>query len=122
MKRIQKIEDYQLEELQLERLYINKYDLSLIYSYELNRYWKEFFFDIIAELSKKEGSTIHISSNNVFNDLKKDYKHIIKIFNLNIDFKDYIELNDYLSLHEWLKDNPNNDIIYQDCIYLYTDN
>ncbi|MBQ9731165.1 MAG: hypothetical protein IJV94_03515 [Bacilli bacterium] len=122
MKRIQKIEDYQLKELQLERLYINKYDLSLIYSYELNRYWKEFFFDIIVELSKKEGSTIHISSNNVFNDLKKDYKHIIKIFNLNIDFKDYIELNDYLSLHEWLKDNPNNDIIYQDCIYLYTDN
>jgi len=33
-----KIEGYQLEELSKKRLYINKYDMTLMYSYQLNVY------------------------------------------------------------------------------------
>ena len=36
-----RIENYQFEELNKEVLFINKYDLSFMYLYELNRYWKE---------------------------------------------------------------------------------
>ena len=48
---IKKIEDYQLEELKNQKVFINKYDLSLKYSYELSVYWKELFFDILEALT-----------------------------------------------------------------------
>ena len=47
---IKKIEDYQLKELKDKVLYINIYDLDLKYNYELAKYWKEFFFDILLSL------------------------------------------------------------------------
>ena len=53
VKKIKKIEDYQLKELEDKTLYINKYDLSLKYNYELASTWKEFFFDILDELLER---------------------------------------------------------------------
>ena len=51
--KFQKLNDYQYEELQKGVLLINKYDLSLKYLYEMNSYWKEFFFDLMEKISEK---------------------------------------------------------------------
>ena len=40
-----------------------------------------------------------------------NYKEIIKSYNLNIDIKDYVEINDYISYEEW-SENPDNGIGY----------
>ena len=45
---------------------------------------------------------------------------IPEIIVINIDFRDYIELNDYITLEEWLKDDFNDIIIYQDKTFLYS--
>ena len=37
---LKRIEDFQLEELKNQKVFINKYDLSLKYDYELSIYWK----------------------------------------------------------------------------------
>ena len=109
MKRIKKIEQYELNELNDERLYINKYDMDLKYLYELNLYWKEFALDLLdkfyaddlVELIKNE------ITGNLLTFIKNNYKMLIEKYHLNIDFKDYVELNDYITLKEWLdgKDN-----------------
>lgn len=104
-----KIEGYQLEELSKKRLYINKYDMSLMYSYQLNVYWKEFFFDILNALKDKNVC----EQEDLFTYMRNFYQQIIEENNLTIDFKDYITLNDYITLEEWLKDE-NNTIRYTD--------
>ena len=116
MKNIKRIEDYQLEELARERLYINKYSLDLMYSYELNRYWKEFFFDILNEVSAKHSGVVMFD--NLFEKMKKNYYNIITKYDLKIDIKDYIEISDYISLEEWLKIEGNKIIFYEDKILL----
>ena len=50
---VQEIADYQLRELAEKKIYINKYDLSLKYNYELEPYWKALFYDIVCALYKK---------------------------------------------------------------------
>lgn len=101
IKTLQKLEDYQLRQLEEERLFINKYDLSLKYNYELGIYWKEFFFDLISELIKKDGCIFQQNKNSLFDYFKKEYYNIIKEYKLNIDIQDYIEISDYISLKEW---------------------
>ena len=113
MKKGIKIEDYQLEELQNERLYINRYDMSLMYLYELNRYWKEFLFDLVSEMSSK-GYLMNFS----FDFLKKEYYNIIRKYNLKIKKEDYIEITDYISLDEWLKINGNDIVLTENEILL----
>lgn len=108
---LKKIEDYQLEELQNDLIYINIYDLSLKYAYEMNIYWKELFFDIIQEF---DGKPLFIKSKDyptLFSFYKKYWKKIIKDYELNIDIRDYIELCDYIPYKEW-SDNPDNGIAY----------
>ena len=101
-----RIENYQFEELNKEVLFINKYDLSFMYLYELNRYWKEFLFDLLAELNKK--NIMMVKFDNLLTFLKNNYKIIIEENNLDIKIEDYVELNDYITLKEWLKVEDNN--------------
>ena len=103
IKNITSLEDYQLRELEEGRLFINKYDSDcLMYDYELKAYWEILFFDIMQELAKKKGFAIMQSSKeNLFEYIKKEYYNIIKEYKLKIDLRDYVELNDYISLKEW---------------------
>lgn len=108
IKILKELEDYQLEELYSNKLFVNQYGLDLMYNYELNRFWKEFAFDLINEL--KENNIYMIYSNgksDLLNFIKNNYKIIIEKHNLKIDFRDYVELNDYLSIQDWLKDDDN---------------
>lgn len=117
IKILKELEDYQLEELYSNKLFINQYGLDLMYNYELNRFWKEFAFDLINEL--KENNIYMIYSNDksdLLNFIKNNYKIIIEKHNLKIDFRDYVELNDYLSIQDWLKDD-NNKIVWFDGKY-----
>lgn len=117
IKILKELEDYQLEELYSNKLFINQYGLDLMYNYELNRFWKEFAFDLINEL--KENTIYMIYSNDksdLLNFIKNNYKIIIEKHNLKIDFRDYVELNDYLSIQDWLKDD-NNKIVWFDGKY-----
>ena len=41
------------------------------------------------------------SKENLFDYFKKEYYNIIKEYKLKIDLRDYVELNDYISLKEW---------------------
>lgn len=120
-RKLIKIENYQLEELQSKKLYINKYDLTLKYSYELEKYWKELCFDVLKAIVLTRNSEIMLE--------KEFFKHynnketllsLIKNFDVNIDFRDYVELNDYISLEEWLKEDYNDVLIYQDKTFLYS--
>ena len=120
-RKLIKIENYQLEELQSKKLYINKYDLTLKYSYELEKYWKELCFDVLKAIVLTRNSEIMLE--------KEFFKHynsketllsLIKNFDINVDFRDYIELNDYISLEEWLKEDYNDVLIYQDKTFLYS--
>ena len=51
---------------------------------------------------------------------KETLLSLIKNFDVNIDFRDYIELNDYISLEEWLIEDYNDVLIYQDKTFLYS--
>ena len=107
-----RLEDYQYNDLIEEKLFINKYDLDFKYLYEMNRYWKEFCFDLLNELYRKDllenlYSAAQTDLNNIdylLIFLKNNYKIIIEENKLEIDFRDYIELNDYTTLREWLKE------------------
>ena len=115
-----RLEDYQYNDLIEEKLFINKYDLDFKYLYEMNRYWKEFCFDLLNELYRKDllenlysAAQTDISNIDyllIF--LKNNYKIIIEENKLEIDFRDYIELNDYTTLREWLKEK--NHLVEQD--------
>ena len=115
------IENYQLEELQNEELFINRYDLSLKYSYELDKYWKEICFDILKTIVFTRDNEITLEKDffEYYNN-KETLMSLIENFKINIDFRDYIELNDYITLEEWLKDDFNDIIIYQDKTFLYS--
>lgn len=107
-----RLEDYQYNDLIEEKLFINKYDLDFKYLYEMNRYWKEFCFDLLNELYRKDllENLYNAAQTDLSNIdyllifLKNNYKIIIEENKLEIDFKDYIELNDYTTLKEWLKE------------------
>jgi hypothetical protein len=120
-RKLIKIENYQLEELQNKKLYINKYDLTLKYSYELEKYWKELCFDVLKAIVLTRNSEIMLEKE-FFNHYsnKETLLSLIKNFDVNIDFRDYIELNDYISLEEWLKEDCNDVLIYQDKTFLYS--
>ena len=120
MKNVIPIEDYQLKELNDKKLFINKYDTSLKYDYELNIYWKEFLFDLLQEMATRDMVYLE-KQDNLLEYLKEDYQTIIKCFNLKIDIKDYIELNDYISFDEWLKIEGNSYGFYENKIVLITD-
>ena len=109
---LKELEDYQLEELYSNKLFINQYGLDLMYDYELNRYWKEFAFDLINSLKV----VYRNDKSDLLSFIKNNYKIIIERYNLKIDFRDYVELNDYLSVQDWLKDD-NHKIIYFDGKY-----
>ena len=94
------IEDYQLEELNNNKLLINKYDLDLKYSYELDVYWKEFFFDMFQKINNSnEKLIIYREKENLLEFIKKNYKILSSI--CNVDIRDYPELTDYITLKEW---------------------
>ena len=99
------IEYYQLDELYRHRLYINKYSLDLLYSYELNRYWKEFFFDLIDKWTTEDSIVLSQSKRTLLDYLKENYNNIIKENNIKIDIRDYIELTDYVTIEEWLTED-----------------
>ena len=107
-----RLEDYQYNDLIEEKLFINKYDLDFKYLYEMNRYWKEFCFDLLNELYRKDllenlYSAAQTDLSNIdylLIFLKNNYKIIIEENKLEIDFRDYIELNDYTTLREWFKE------------------
>jgi len=107
------LQDYQYNELLEEKLFINKYDFDFKYLHEMNRYWKELAYDIICELCRTDNLNLlyysYLDLQNMNAELltfiKNNYKIIIEDYKLNVDFRDYIELNDYVSLKEWLKDD-----------------
>jgi len=98
---VQKLEDYQVKELEDKQLFINIYDLDLKYIYEMNANWKEFFFDLLEEWSKKDRLSFGGWNESLFDFLKKNYNNIIKENHLKIDIRDYINLTDYISLEAW---------------------
>lgn len=103
-----RIEDYQLKELYDNHLFINQYSLDLMYEYELNRYWKEFMFDLTERLGVVYS----------FEYLKNNYNKLISDNKIaDLDFRDYVELNDYISITDWL-DKGNNIEYRNDGIYL----
>ena len=109
---VQEIADYQLRELAEKKIYINKYDLSLKYNYELEPYWKALFYDIAYALYKKNGSLYCKSSEDkkdLFVYLQKNYEQLIKDNRLPIDVRDYVEINDYITFDEW-RLHPNAEI------------
>lgn len=120
-RKLIKIENYQLEELQSKKLFINKYDLTLKYSYELEKYWKELCFDVLKAIVLTRNSEIMLEKEffKYYNN-KETILSLIKNFNVNVDFRDYVELNDYISLEEWLKEDCNDVLIYQDKTFLYS--
>lgn len=120
MKIIKSIESYQLEELKLNRLYVNIYDLSLKYSYELNVQWKEFFFDLLNELAHKDRVTVPQLDKNksLLESLKGDYELIIALHDLKTDIRDYIEITDYISFQKWEAIEGNELVFYDDEILL----
>ena len=105
MENIKQIELYQLNALNNEVLFISKSDMSLKYLYELNLYWKEFAFDLLNKFYPDDlaGLLYDSSIDDLLIFIKNNYKMLIEKYNLNIDFRDYIELNDYITLKEWLK-------------------
>ena len=115
-----RLEDYQYNDLIEEKLFINKYDLDFKYLYEMNRYWKEFCFDLLNELYRKDLlENLYSAAQSDWSNidyllifLKNNYKIIIEENKLEIDFRDYIELNDYTTLREWLKEK--NHLVEQD--------
>lgn len=120
--KFQKLNDYQYEELQKGVLLINKYDLSLKYLYEMNPYWKEFFFDLMEKISEKGNFYVRQEKGESLLDyFKRDYQNLIDDYNIDIDIRDYIELNDYLPYNEWLE-NGNNFVAFKDWdLYLISD-
>ena len=123
--KLKKIESYQLEELKNNGLYINVYDLDLKYEYELNKYWKEFAFDIIEQLIKKGIKIVfdgrdyfNCPEDNLIDFFKKEYYNLIKENKLNIDINDYIEIVDYISFEDWLKNKNNGYGFFENEIYL----
>lgn len=119
MKIIKSIEAYQLEELKLNRLYVNIYDLSLKYSYELNVQWKEFFFDLLNELAQKDNVTVpKLKNKTLLENLKGDYELIIALHDLKTDIRDYIEITDYISFQKWEAIEGNELVFYDDEILL----
>lgn len=120
-RKLIKIENYQLEELQNKKLFINKYDLTLKYSYELEKYWKELCFDVLKAIVLTRNSEIMLEKEFFkYYSNKETLLSLIKNFDVDIDFRDYIELNDYISLEEWLKEDYNDVLIYQDKTFLYS--
>lgn len=105
MENVKQIELYQLNALNNEVLFISKSDMSLKYLYELNLYWKEFAFDLLNKFYLNDLATLLYDSSidDLLIFIKNNYKMLIEKYNLNIDFRDYIELNDYVTLKEWLK-------------------
>lgn len=103
--KIKKLADYQYEELQKGVLFINEYDLDLKYQYELDIYWKEFFFDVMEKIADKRDFYVKTSEDgeSLLDYFKRDYKFIIEEYNLDIDIRDYIELNDYIPYEEWIE-------------------
>lgn len=118
--KFRKIEDYQLRELATKQLYINKYNLDLMYSYEMARYWKEFFFDVFCAILNKGGIITCEGLKNVsVEQFKKNCLNYIRKYDLDIDIRDYIEIDDYISFDEWLEINPHNKyLIIENGIYL----
>ena len=98
------LEDYQLEELVQGKLLINKYNLSLKYTYELSGNWKELFFDM---LNQNPSLMEDLAEYELFEYMKKNYNNIIDEYGLDIDIRDYINLTDYITLKEWLQDEDN---------------
>lgn len=118
--KVKKIEDYQLRELEEKKILINKYDLDLRYNYELTSYWKELYFDILDLLTKNdyEFHLDFLAGRSLYDYMTENWKKIIEEYNLELDIRDYIEINDYISLRDWQK-NANNGIGYfSDGIYL----
>ena len=103
MINVQEIADYQLRELFTGKLLINKYDLSLKYNYELVVFWKAFIYDLIVEIYKKYGEFKVEVSMDDFDFSIKRYEKIIKQYDLSIDIRDYVEINDYIFFTEWKK-------------------
>ena len=99
----QEIADYQLRELFTGKLLINKYDLSLKYNYELVVFWKAFIYDLIVEIYKKYGEFKVEVSMDDFDFSIERYEKIIRQYDLSIDIRDYVEINDYIFFTEWKK-------------------
>lgn len=99
MKKI-KIETYFYNDLIEGIMFINKYDIDFKPLHEMNRYWKELFFDILDKIQLK--NLVMVRQENLLTFMKNNYKMIIEENHLDIDFRDYIELNDYVTLEEWL--------------------
>lgn len=118
--KMKKIEDYQLRELEEKKILINKYDLDLKYNYELTSHWKELYFDILdlLTINNYEFHLDYLINYSLYEYMTKNWKKIIEEFKLELDIRDYIEINDYIPLKEWQK-NCNNGICYfSDGIYL----
>ena len=118
VKQKKKIEDYQLRELDEKKLFINKYDLSFKYDYEMSIFWKEFCFDLIQEMVKSNKKVYFNQHEDLLAYLSYTYKKFIKRYNLKIDIKDYIDLNDYVPLDEWTKLTGNELVLTDDAAYL----
>ena len=116
MKELIELDEDQFYKFQNGITYINKSGNSFILLCELNRYWKEFFFDLLSQLKNTNAESITTQSIS-FYDLKKHYKDLIIDYNLSIDIKDYIELNDYVSFDEWI-DLGNDWAVYEDKYFL----
>ena len=111
--KIKKIENYQLEELKTNKIYINKYDMSFIYNYEFAIYIKAFLYDLITEIIKKDSGIkvpFPMIDNTTYFSLEK-FKNYIKEHEINIDIQGYVELNDYIPFQEWEK-IEGNEIIF----------
>ena len=128
MKRI-RLSDIQFNELNEEKIYINIDSFDLMPLYKLNWYWKEFAYDLLAEMFQKnllENLYYYdislTNKENLLIFIKNNYKILIENHKLNIDFRDYVELNDYVTLKEWLSINNHNIEQNANGIFLFIEN
>ena len=110
-----RIEDYQLQELQGKQIVINKYDNSIMYIQEFAKYLKEFYFDVLQAMATTHGLVLRCAS---LPTQTKDYIKLVKKYKLDIDVRDYVEINDYLYLEDWLQIDGNKIIYDSNGIYL----
>lgn len=83
---------------------INAWNLDIKHDWELNTYWKEFFFDVIKELVERNEITFTkdwLHEGSFFEYFKRNYQEIIDNYDLSITIDDYEELVGFMLFSDW---------------------
>ena len=91
---------------------INAWNLDIKHNWELDIYWKQFFFDIIEQLVERNEITFTkdwLHEGSFFEYFKCNYQEIIDDYDLSITIDDYEELVGYMPFSDWKELNDPTD-------------